>query len=150
MREHSMFRRLQSGSTAWNVGPEEEVERVYAVGIKSVFFLSVRLPYLCHMHYEDDPKIVNAFTLQLLPTPGAQSLCWLPCWQLAGESKPAYHVHARHPKATGGVCSAAVAATGTVSSFTECGHSWDVGMEGVLLLCNNGICDLGCFLMGAS
>ena len=38
MREHSMFRRLQSGSTAWNVGPEEEVERVYAVGIKSVFF----------------------------------------------------------------------------------------------------------------
>lgn len=29
MRKHSMFRRLQSGSEAWNVGPEGEVERAY-------------------------------------------------------------------------------------------------------------------------
>lgn len=50
MREHSVFRRLQSGSEDWNIEPEEEVERVYSVGIKNVFFLAVRLPYLCHMH----------------------------------------------------------------------------------------------------
>ena len=71
-------------------------------------------------------------------------------WQLAGESKPAYHAHAHHPKVTAGVCSAAVAATGMVLSFAKRGHSLDVGMEGVSLLCNNGICDLGYFLMGAS
>ena len=50
MRKHSMFRRLQSGSEAWNIGPEGEVERTYSVGIKKEIFLAARLPCLCHTH----------------------------------------------------------------------------------------------------
>lgn len=67
MGDRSTFRRLQSGPEDWTIGPEEEAEGVYSVGIKNVFFLAVRLPYLCHMYQEDNPKIVNGLNLQLLP-----------------------------------------------------------------------------------